>query len=164
MLGLTKVTGQFQLMGTRLADNLYLLLNTGLKQWLNQIFLLFNQVARHPYKDKSSKPKTQVWAIKHNAVRRFYTILKRWGTLTFMSPSICAIYFNINIESKARLVKLCFPKGLHYLLVKMCNIQATSAGDAHQSTTAPVRGTVMMTQESQNQPRWETPLRSSTPT
>lgn len=67
---------------------------------------------------------------------------------TFMSTSICAIYFNINIDSKARLVRLYSHEGLNYLLVKICNKQAASVGDASQSSTTEISGATMITQES----------------
>lgn len=77
-----------------------------------------------------------------------YTILRRWGTFTFMSTSICAIYFNINIDCKARLVRLYSHEGLNYFLVKICNKQAASVGDESQSSTTEISGATMITQES----------------
>lgn len=64
-----------------------------------------------------------------------------------MSTSICAIYFNINIDSKAKLVRFDPHKGLNYLLVKLCNKQATSAGDASQGSTTEISGAIRITQK-----------------
>lgn len=64
-----------------------------------------------------------------------------------MSTSIRAIYFYINIDLKARLMRLYSYKGLNYLLLKICNKQATSASDVSQSSTTEISGAIMITQE-----------------